>query len=122
MRVFLAVVVIAALAISAVGCGAKMTNPYIMKTDRIDQKLEEGNRGYLKGTPPPVGDRGDLKRPWIAVDVDLPESSATSQAESVAEKPVAEKPVEVKREVMVVKEETPTTVKTTTVVTEEEIK
>ena len=122
MRVFLAVVIIAAVAISAVGCGAKMTNPYVMKTDRVDQKLEEGNRGYVKGTPPPVGDRGDLKRPWIAVDVDLPDSLSTSQAAPVAEKAVEQKPVEVKREVAVIKEETPTTVRTTTVVTEEEIK
>ena len=117
MRVFLAVVVIAAVAIVASGCGAKMTNPYIMKTDRVDQKLEGGNRGYLKGTPPPVGDRGDLKRPWIAVDVDLPESEGTSSAATVDKKTA-----EVKREVTVVKEETPTTVKTTTVVKEEETK
>ena len=121
MRAFLAVVVIAAVAIAAVGCGAKMTNPYIMTTDRVDQKLEVGNRGYVKGTPPPVGDRGDLKRPWIAVDVDLPESSGTTSVAAVEK--VEEKPVEIKREVTVVKEETPTTVKNTTiVVTEEEIK
>lgn len=122
MRAFLAVVVIAVVAISAVGCGVKMTNPYVMKTDRVDQKLEEGNRGYVKGTPPPVEDRGDLKRPWIAVDVDLPESSDTGSAAPVAEKAVEQKPIEVKREVAVIKEETPTMVKTTTVVTEEEIK
>ena len=116
MRACLAVVVIAAVAIAAAGCG-NVSKPYVMKTDRIDQKLEEGNRGYLKGTPPPVGDRGDLKRPWIAVDVDLPESSGTNPAPAAPEKPA-----EVKREVTVVKEETPTNVKTTTVVKEEEIK
>lgn len=119
---FLAVVVIAAVAIAAAGC-ANVSAPYVMKTDRIDQKLEEGNRGYVKGTPPPVGDRGDLKRPWIAVDVDLPAPSGASSAAAVKAKPAAEvKPVEVKREVAVIKEETPTTVKTTTIVTEEEIK
>ncbi|MCX5679145.1 MAG: hypothetical protein NTZ95_00465 [Candidatus Omnitrophica bacterium] len=116
MRVFLAVVVIAAVAIAAAGCG-NVSKPYVMKTDRVDQKLEEGNRGYLKGTPPPVGDRGDLKRPWIAVDVDLPETSGERSAVKVEKEPA-----EVKREVTVVKEETPTTVKTTTVVTEEDIK
>ena len=117
MRFVFIVALITAVSISAIGCGAKMTNPYIMKTDRVDQKLEEGNRGYIKGTPPPVGDRGDLKRPWIAVDVDLPDSPVTSSAAAVEKKPA-----EVKREIAVVKEETPTTVKTTTVVTEEEIK
>ena len=120
MRVFLAVVVIAAVAIAAAGCG-NVSKPYVMTTDRVDQKLEAGNRGYLEGTPPPVGDRGDLKRPWIAVDVDLPESSDGSSA-PVQEKAVQEKVVEVKREVTVIKEETPTAVKTTTVVMEEEIK
>lgn len=125
MRVFLAVVVIAAVAIAAAGCG-NVSKPYVMTTDRVDQKLEAGNRGYLEGTPPPVGDRGDLKRPWIAVDVDLPESSGGSSApvqeKAVQEKAVQEKVVEVKREVTVIKEETPAAVKTTTVVTEEEIK
>lgn len=116
MRVFLAVVMIAVVAIAAAGCG-NVSAPYVMKTDRIDQKLEEGNRGYVKGTPPPVGDRGDLKRPWIAVDVDLPESSGTGSTAKVEEQTV-----EVKREVTVVREETPTMVKQTTVVTEEEIK
>ncbi len=122
MRAFLAVVVIAAVAIAAAGCG-NVSKPYVMKTDRIDQKLEEGNRGYLEGTPPPVGDRGDLKRPWIAVDVDLPESSGTSSVETAEKKPAEEKSVEVKREVTVIKEETPTAIKKTTmVVTEEDIK
>ena len=122
MRIVVLAVLVLAVAMAAIGCGAKMTNPYVMKTDRVDQKLEEGNRGYVKGTPPPVGDRGDLKRPWIAVDVDLPDSSSASAPAAVEEKSVEQKPVEVKREVAVIKEETPTTIKTTTVVTEEEIK
>ena len=83
MRAFVVVVMIAAVAVAAVGC-SNVSKPYVMKTDRVDQKLEEGNRGYLKGTPPPVGDRGDLKRPWIAVDVDLPESSGASSAAASA--------------------------------------
>ena len=121
MRFFLVVIAIAAVAMAAVGCG-NVSKPYVMKTDRIDQKLEEGNRGYVKGTPPPVGDRGDLKRPWIAVDVDLPESSGERSAVLAEEKPAEPKVVEVKREVTVIREETPTIVKKTTVVTEEEIK
>jgi hypothetical protein len=116
MRVVFVVVAIAVAAMFAAGC-ANVSAPYVMKTDRVDQKLDgTGNRGYLQGTPPPVGDRGDLKRPWIAVDVDLPESSGERSAA------VKETPAEVKREVTVVKEETPATVKTTTVVTKEEIK
>ena len=117
MRFVLAVVCIAVVAFVASGCDTTMTNPYVMKTDRVDQKLDAGNRGYLKGTPPPAPDRGDLKRPWIAVDVNLPpttkERAAEAEAASVKE---------VKREVTVIKEETPTTVKKTTVVTEEETK
>lgn len=119
MRVFLAVVLIAVVAIAAAGCETKMTNPYITKTDRVDQKLEEGNRGYVKGTPPPVGDRGDLKRPWITVDVDLPLTTKERDAKMNA---VAEEAEGVRREVTVIKEETPTTARTITMVREEEIK
>ena len=41
-----------------------------MTVDRVDQKVD-GNRGYLKGTPPPEKERTNLKRPLIAVDMDL---------------------------------------------------
>ena len=64
---YLAVVLCAAMAL--VGC-EKISKPYIMTVDRVDQKVE-GNRGYLKGTPPPAQDRTGLKRPLIAVDMDL---------------------------------------------------
>jgi hypothetical protein len=116
MRGLAVLILIAAMAVIVTGC-ASVSAPYVMNTDRVDQKLDQGNRGYLKGTPPPPPDRGDLKRPWIAVDVDLLETSSKSTAPAKEEKPV-----EVKREVTVVKEETPTTVKKTTVVKEEEIK
>ena len=56
--------------IGLVGC-ERVSAPYIMKMDRVDQKLDAGNRGYLKGTPPAPEDRGDLKRPFIALDIDL---------------------------------------------------
>ena len=36
---------------------------------------EKGNRGYIKGTPPPPEDKTGRKRPFIAVDVDLPRTS-----------------------------------------------
>jgi hypothetical protein len=44
----------------------------VTKVERQDQVVDSGNRGYLKGTPPPVGDRGELKRPFMTVDIDLP--------------------------------------------------
>ena len=59
------------IAIGLAGC--EMSKPYVMTVDRIDQKVDEGNRGYLKGTPPPAQDRAGLKRPLIAVDIGLPE-------------------------------------------------
>jgi len=73
----------AILTIGLIGC-EKISKPYVMKMDRADQDLNAGNRGYLKGTPPPPGDRGDLKRPFIAVDVDLidKDSGAATSAET----------------------------------------
>ena len=66
---YLAVIVCAAVAL--VGC-EKISKPYIMTVDRTDQKVE-GNRGYLKGTPPPAVDNTGRKRSLIAVDMDLVE-------------------------------------------------
>ncbi len=60
---------VAAAALALVGC-EKISKPYIMTVDRVDQKVD-GNRGYLKGTPPPETERTNLKRPLIAVDMDL---------------------------------------------------
>ena len=55
------------------GCtGMKMTQPYISSVDRTDQSLEGGNRGYIKGTPPPAPANRNTKRTFITVDVDLP--------------------------------------------------
>ena len=56
-------------AIGLTGC-EKISKPYIMTVDRTDQKVE-GNRGYLKGTPPPPVDNTGRKRSLIAVDMDL---------------------------------------------------
>jgi len=41
-----------------------------METDRADQGVS-GNRGYIKGNPPPAEAHSD-KRPLIAVDIDFP--------------------------------------------------
>ena len=62
-----ALFVCAAMALA--GC-EKISKPYIMTVDRTDQKVE-GNRGYLKGTPPPAEDHTGRKRSLIAVDMDL---------------------------------------------------
>ena len=64
-----ALILIACIALAAAGC-ERISKPYIMTVDRVDQKVE-GNRGYLKGTPPPEQARANLKRPLIAVDMDL---------------------------------------------------
>ncbi len=70
----LSVCVVMALAGCANFGETKVTMPYVMQTERLDQKIE-GNRGYLKGTPPPAEDKTGRKRPFIAVDVDLPQTS-----------------------------------------------
>ncbi|MFA6321328.1 MAG: hypothetical protein WCY36_05665 [Candidatus Omnitrophota bacterium] len=65
---YLMLVMVAAIALT--GC-EKISKPYIMTVDRVDQSNTEGNRGYLKGTPPPAQERTNLTRPLIAVDMDL---------------------------------------------------
>ena len=72
--VLAAFLVIGALAGCANFGETKVSMPYIMQTDRVDQKID-GNRGYIKGTPPPPEDKTGRKRSWIALDVDLPRSS-----------------------------------------------
>lgn len=74
MRTLYILFVIACVAIALTGC-SNVSRPYVMQTDRVDQKMEAGNRGYLKGTPPPAEDRSGLKRSLIAVDIDLIESN-----------------------------------------------
>ena len=64
--VMLAVLLVAGL------FGCEISKPYITKVDRTDQDLSVGNKGYLKGTPPPSKDRGELKRPFVTIDIELP--------------------------------------------------
>ena len=52
----------------------KVSMPYVSQTERLDQKIE-GNRGYVKGTPPPPEDKTGRKRPFLTIDVDLPRTS-----------------------------------------------
>ena len=70
MRAVSLAVISICLLVALIGC-ERISMPYVMKTDRVDQKMEAGNRGYLRGTPPPPKERGDLKRPLVAVDIDL---------------------------------------------------
>jgi len=76
LRIMALFLVAGALALAVAGCSTasgstKVSGPYIMQTERVDQVVE-GNRGYLKGTPPPPEDLTGRKRPLIAVDIDLP--------------------------------------------------
>ena len=70
MKALFLSIIAGSLILALSGC-ERVSAPYIMKTDRQDQNLAAGNRGYFKGTPPPPEDRGDLKREFIAVDIDL---------------------------------------------------
>jgi hypothetical protein len=70
MRAVSLLAMIICVSIALAGCEA-MSKPYISQTPRVDQKMDVGNRGYLKGTPPPASDRSGLKRKWVTVDVDI---------------------------------------------------
>lgn len=74
MRNFYIAGLAAVMALAFAGCEG-VSAPYVMKMDRVDQNVSSGNRGYLKGTPPPAEDRSNLKRPFIAVDIDLPDAT-----------------------------------------------
>jgi len=78
MKTFYFAVLCAALITALAGCQG-ISAPYVMKMDRTDQNVKEGNRGYLKGTPPPADDRSGLKREFIAVDIDLPEEGGKEE-------------------------------------------
>ncbi|MDP2912993.1 MAG: hypothetical protein Q8N91_03190 [Candidatus Omnitrophota bacterium] len=83
MRTVFFVLLSLVLAIGLIGCN--ISKPYVITKDRVDQELGTGNKGYLVGTPPPEKDRGDLKRPFIAIDIDFPEikGKATQQTKIV---------------------------------------
>jgi len=67
----LGLVILLCFTIALVGC-ERISKPYIMTVDRVDQVVE-GNKGFLKGTPPPSPERANRTRPLIAVDMDLVE-------------------------------------------------
>ena len=75
---FLSLAAISLLTFAA-GC-EKISAPYVMKMDRVDQTVSDGNRGYLEGTPPHADDRANLKRPFIAIDVDMIEKDSSGSS------------------------------------------
>ena len=79
------------IAIGLIGC-EKISKPYIMTVDRTDQKVV-GNRGYVKGTPPPAEERIGLKRPLIAVDMDLVEIKGKPAQDTVIITKEGKKPI-----------------------------
>lgn len=64
-------VLMVCITLALVGC-ERISKPYIMNVERVDQKVQ-GNRGYVKGTPPPAKDETGRQRTLIAVDMDLVE-------------------------------------------------
>lgn len=64
------IVVILILSVALAGCSN--VKVYKFKKDRVDQR-NEGNRGYLLGTPPPAPVVRDVpKRTMIGVDIEIP--------------------------------------------------
>jgi len=68
MRFTVVLLVIMIFAIS--GCSSVKT--YTFKRDRVDQDMQEGNRGFVKGTPPPAEKREGLKRAMYGCDIEIP--------------------------------------------------
>lgn len=115
MRIAVVAVLAICVAIGMVGC-ANVSKPYVMQMERHDQVVD-GNRGYLKGTPPPAEDLTGRKRPFLAIDVDLPPASGEGNVSTSTERTV----VKARKEVTTVKG-TPVSIKETITVTEENIK
>ena len=65
-----ALVIILLAGVTLAGCSNVSTR--IVEKDRVDQEMQQGNRGYLLGTPPPAGARENLKRTMIGIDVEIP--------------------------------------------------
>ncbi|GEM_PF-1210796 len=68
MRFFPVVILLFSIVLS--GCsGARI---YTFEKDRVDQRTE-GNRGYVKGTPPPEPvKKSTAKRTMIGIDMEVP--------------------------------------------------
>ncbi len=68
MRFLLVMILLVSMTLS--GCSNVSTR--IVEKDRVDQEIQQGNRGYLLGTPPPAEERKNLKRTMIGIDVEIP--------------------------------------------------
>ena len=92
------------LMISALIAGCSSVKTYTFKRDRVDQDME-GNRGYIKGTPPPAESRENLKREMIGVDVEIPilpweEGEKVSIPPNASPERVEQPPVEEKKTIL----------------------
>jgi len=81
MKLFVVTILLVSIALS--GCSNVRT--YTFKKDRVDQ-TQEGNRGYIMGTPPPAPISGEVpKRTMFGVDIEVPilpgEKAMTSKKE-----------------------------------------
>ena len=95
---------IAFLLVSVALSGCSNVKTYTFKKDRVDQRLQEGNRGYVQGEVPPAPAVTEVpKRTMIGVDVEiglLPhEKAKVSQKETAVTEAVAEEEVAVVEEV-----------------------
>lgn len=87
MRTVLTMVTAVSVVAALNGCADwKVSRPYIGTMQRVDQHLEEGNRGYLVGTPPPVEER-KTTRQLITIDVDVPERVSDKSVDTVTGRP-----------------------------------
>ncbi|MFH1552329.1 MAG: hypothetical protein ABID83_01645 [Candidatus Omnitrophota bacterium] len=70
-KIFALLVVASFITAGCASTGQKPVEVYTFKKDRVDQEIT-GNRGYLKGTPPPLPEDRDTQRTLIGVDIELP--------------------------------------------------
>ena len=96
--------VVALLVMLMVLAGCSSVRTYTFKKDRVDQGVEEGNKGYLEGTPPPAEDRGELKRTMVGADVDVPIFAWEKKKVSMSSQVKGEEVIEVEETIVEVSE------------------
>lgn len=64
------IIVMMILVFAISGCSRIKT--YTYERDRVDQAMQQGNRGYMLGTPPPAESREGFKRKMIGTDIEVP--------------------------------------------------
>jgi phage tail protein X len=68
LKKVLVLVVVLSFVVGLTGCSVRT---YKITHDRVDQDLTVGNKGYLKGTPPPETGERKLTRDTQAVEIEL---------------------------------------------------